>query len=368
MIRVYAEDFVKTAGECEQIVCFGTGKIFSEAREFLEKNGLLNKVRYCIDNNPDKQGREIEMGDGRAQILSLEEYEKRCKGNEFLLITCARIEEVTAQLEQTVNCSKLQYACYNVIANVMAEMDAMKKQLPEKTALSDVPLIPKKIHYCWFGGNPIPDRYKKWMESWHKLCPDYEIIEWNESNYDIGKNEYMRQAYEHRKWGFVPDYARLDIIYNYGGIYLDTDVELIANMDDMLYQKGFVGFESRKYVNLGLGFGAVKHHKMIKAFLESYEGLSFVNEDGSLNMTASPVYQTEALKKYGLENNGEYQIINDITVFPEKMFSGKSLSTRRIKLAAYSKSIHHYDGSWLPEEEKAHAEFCRKYISEELGE
>ena len=105
-------------------------------------------------------------------------------------------------------------------------------------------MIPKKIHYCWVGGNSKPPLVKKCIQSWKKYCPDYEIIEWNESNYDISKNIYMKQAYEAKKWAFVTDYMRLDIIYEHGGIYLDTDVELIKNIDDLLSNEAFAGIES----------------------------------------------------------------------------------------------------------------------------
>ena len=125
-------------------------------------------------------------------------------------------------------------------------------------------MIPKIIHYCWFGGNEIPENDKKCIESWKKYCPDYKIIRWDESNYDYKKNSYMREAYEAKKWGFVPDYARLDIIYNYGGIYLDTDVELLKSLDEILDCEGFFGFESENLVNLGLGFGAVKGNEIIR--------------------------------------------------------------------------------------------------------
>ena len=157
----------------------------------------------------------------------------------------------------------------------------------------------------------------------------------------------MMQAYENKKWGFVPDFARLDIIYHYGGIYLDTDVELIQNLDDLLYQKGFAGFEGDNYVALGLGFGAVKELPIIKEMLEYYNNIDFVNEDGTLNLIASPVWQTELLLKKGLKLNGEYQIVKDLTIFPEKMLTGKNLGTRRIRLMPYTRSIHHYEGSWL---------------------
>ena len=120
-------------------------------------------------------------------------------------------------------------------------------------------MIPKIIHYCWFGGTEIPEADQKCMASWRKYCPDYTIMRWDESNYDYTKNQYMREAYEAKKWGFVPDFARLDIVYTYGGIYLDTDVEIIRNIDDLLVNSAYMGFESGgAAVNPGLGFGAEK--------------------------------------------------------------------------------------------------------------
>ena len=122
------------------------------------------------------------------------------------------------------------------------------------------------------------------MNSWKKYCPDYEIIEWNESNYDVTKNQYMYDAYKSEKWGFVPDYARLDIIYQYGGIYLDVDVELVQSLDELRYQDGFVGFEDQTEVNFGSGFGAAKGSRIIRELRDEYDRRKFVNEDGSLNL------------------------------------------------------------------------------------
>ena len=156
-------------------------------------------------------------------------------------------------------------------------------------------MIPKKIHYCWFGGNPLPELAQKCIASWKKYCPDYEIIEWNETNYDITKNNYMNQAYENKRWGFVPDYARLDIIYTHGGIYLDTDVELIKPIDELLTLKAFAGVEQNsEYVALGLGFGAEKEHPTIKALRDYYDTLSFV-ENGELGLDESDFNKNASL-------------------------------------------------------------------------
>ena len=146
-------------------------------------------------------------------------------------------------------------------------------------------MIPKIIHYCWFGGNPLPPSAEKCIESWKKFCPDYEIRRWDESNYDITKNQYMQEAYQCKKWGFVPDYARLDIIYDHGGIYLDTDVEIIKTFDELLDCVAFGGVEQESpYVALGLGFGAEKGNDIIRQLRDKYDELHFM-EDGQMNLT-----------------------------------------------------------------------------------
>ena len=136
-------------------------------------------------------------------------------------------------------------------------------------------MIPKVIHYFWFGEQPLTDLAKKCIDSWKKYCPDYEIKLWNEQNYDISKNQYMLQTYKSKKYGFTVDFARLDIIYTYGGIYLDTDVELLKSLDDILNDKCFMGFESNENVALGLGFGAEAGNEIIYSLMHVYDDLNF---------------------------------------------------------------------------------------------
>ena len=213
-------------------------------------------------------------------------------------------------------------------------------------------MIPKIIHYCWVGGNPLPESAKKCIQSWKKYCPDYEIIEWNESNYDFTKNEYMKEALEAKKWGFVPDYARLDIIYRYGGIYLDTDVEIVKSFDELLKYEGFLGFETNEYINLGQGFGAESNNSVIKALLDSYETKHFVESDGTLNMTASPELNTDVLERMGLKRNGNRQSLMGIEVFPSEFFCPKSLNDGVVRKTKNTFSIHHFDASWFTKEQQ----------------
>ena len=213
--------------------------------------------------------------------------------------------------------------------------------------------IPKKIHYCWMGGNPKPESVLKCINSWKKYCPDYEIIEWNESNIDVTMNTYTKQAYESKAWGFVPDYLRLWIIYHHGGIYLDTDVQIIRNFDSLLDKSGFVGFEDDEHINLGHGFGAEPKNHVIGNHLRIYDELKFINEDGSLNRTPSPVYTTQFMNEFGfLRNTDKPQEIENFWCFPPEYFCPKSFKTGMMKITKDTYSIHQFDASWYSEEEQ----------------
>ncbi|HCL03262.1 MAG TPA: glycosyl transferase [Lachnoclostridium phytofermentans] len=213
--------------------------------------------------------------------------------------------------------------------------------------------IPKVIHYCWFGGNGIPEKDKRCIATWKKFCSDYEIIEWNEQNYDVSKNKYMKQAYDAGKWSFVSDYARLDIIYNYGGIYLDTDVELIKNLDDLLSNRAFMGFESDgKMVNCGLGFGAIKECSIIGEMLECYDNKNFIDERGELNLLPIPYILTSLLVEKGLKQDDSFQLIQNMYIYPKEYFCPMEYETGKINITPNTYSIHHFHASWLKEKEQ----------------
>jgi mannosyltransferase OCH1-like enzyme len=207
-------------------------------------------------------------------------------------------------------------------------------------------MIPKKIHYCWFGGNEKPANVIKCINSWKKFCPDYEIIEWNENNFDINQLPYMMQAYEAKKYAFVSDVARLIIVYENGGVYLDTDVELIKPIDELLNNKAFFGFENDENVASGLGFGAESGVELIKKHIEQYEDERFVFEDGSYNLKTCPKYLTELLVSKGLVPNGSEQIIEGVHIYPSEYFNPYDSLTGKLNKTDKTYSIHWYDASW----------------------
>ena len=217
-------------------------------------------------------------------------------------------------------------------------------------------MIPKVIHYCWFGGNPLPETAQKCIASWKKYCPDYEIKEWNETNIDISSVDYMKEAYEEKAWGFVSDVARLQIIYEHGGIYMDTDVEIVKSLDVLLNNSAFFGMEDSSrnipYVASGLGFGAEKGNDLIGKILSDYQNRSFRKDNGILDKTPSPVIQTSLLKGKGFQQKNVLQIIDNAYIYPTEYFSPLSLKTGKLHMTENTYSIHHYSGSWLTESEK----------------
>lgn len=217
-------------------------------------------------------------------------------------------------------------------------------------------MIPKTIHYCWFGGNPLPPLAKKCIESWKKYCPDYEIIEWNETNYDVETAPiYVRQAYEEKQWAFVSDYVRLQIIFAHGGIYLDTDVELLKSLDPFLDHNAYFGIESEAYgimVATGLGFGAEKNSPVVKAMMEVYLDIPFVLPDGTFDKKPCPRRNTEAIKLFGFIEKDENQLLEgDIAIFSSKYFCPMSFSDGVLHRTKDTCSIHHFSGAWRTKEQ-----------------
>ncbi|MBQ8619659.1 MAG: glycosyl transferase [Clostridia bacterium] len=218
-------------------------------------------------------------------------------------------------------------------------------------------MIPKTIHYCWFGRNPKPELAERCIASWKKRCPDYEIIEWNEDNFDVYSCPlYVRQAYEAKKWAFVSDYARLKVVHDHGGIYLDTDVELVKGLDALLGYDAFFGFEDGKHVATGLGFGAVKGAQILREMLQDYEGIPFVLADGSYDTKTCPVRNTEALLHHGLQQKDQKQLLNgNICVLPSICMCPIDFNSGKRRWSPRTISIHWFSTSWMTEaEKKAH--------------
>lgn len=209
-------------------------------------------------------------------------------------------------------------------------------------------MIPKVIHYCWFGRSEKPKLAQKCIASWKTFCPDYEIIEWNEDNFDVNMNGYTRMCYEQKKYAFLSDYARLLVVAEHGGIYFDTDVELLVSPDFLLDHEAFWGFETPEYVASGLGFGSVAHGTVIEAMLREYDQLL----DGQHGTIGCPHLNTAALVQLGLQQNGTYQNVADAIILPSDYLNPYESATGRIKKTANTISIHWYSATWMNKRQK----------------
>ena len=209
-------------------------------------------------------------------------------------------------------------------------------------------MIPKKIHYCWFGRNPLPKVVEECMASWRRVMPEAEIIRWDESNYDVTAVPYVAAAYKAKKWAFVSDYVRLDVIYREGGIYLDVDVELLKPLDPLLTDRAFCGREDELKVNTGLVLAAEAGHPIVRGMRDAYLGYQYLDEKDNFSSPACPVLQTDYLRPLGLlPMRSGYQDIQGIRVYPQEYFNPVD-EFGVPHLTSNSYCLHHAMASWLP--------------------
>lgn len=331
----------------KRLICYGAGKMLDEmAEEIPQLQDICKEIRI-VDGDKKKTGSIRYIWGKEFIIENIEMLHKSINKENVILITSMAFVEIASILSEYLESGTPVF-----IFNLMRKVDRDSRLLfiddtSEIVGKSETQQIPKIIHYFWFGRKPIPDEFKRNIDTWRKFCPDYKIIEWNEDNCDIDSCRYAAEAYRHGKYGFVPDYFRLKTIYEQGGIYLDVDVELLKPLDELLYLDAFACFEDNEHVAFGGGFGAKKGLPLLKEMYQIYEEESFIHFDGTFNLIASPVYQTSVLKKYGLICDGHMQIIEKMTILPMNFLIAKSGRTGKLYITDQTFSIHHYAATWF---------------------
>lgn len=209
--------------------------------------------------------------------------------------------------------------------------------------------IPHIIHYCWFGNNPKPKLILKCIDSWKKFHPDWEIREWNENNYDVTKNDYIKEAYAQKKWAFVCDFARFDILNEYGGVFLDTDVEFLRSIpNEFLNHEAFAGFETQNTVNPGLIFASIQEHPILKSIIEDYSHKKFGELIDGKRIENIVDIVTKVLLDHGLTPDNSFQIVDGIAIYPNSIFCCFNHETQHFETTEDTVSVHHYFASWSP--------------------
>ena len=230
-------------------------------------------------------------------------------------------------------------------------------------------MIPKIIHYCWFGRGEKPELAKKCIASWKKFCPDFEICEWNEDNCDYLAMSFMAGAYAAKKYAFVSDVMRLIVLEQYGGVYFDTDVEVVRSISPLLNDEGFIGFENDQFVNSGQAMAAVPHQPVVQAMIEEYKKLHFANADGTVNAVGCPHLNSDVLERFGLVRNGREQMVAGIHVYSADYFNPLDSVTGKLTKTENTYSIHWYSMSWLPKHIRLRSKivrFCKRTLGRDI--
>ena len=331
----YAELAKSIRDKNSRIYIYGAGMIGQIVVPYIIETYKLHDYVECyVDADIRKMGKMVAIGSSEYEIRS-PEILSAISSNAVILLTNSKFYPVIGFLDKIAALKDTD--CYIV---------PMMQKIEQRTR------IPKIIHYCWFGGQEMPDFLKKCIASWSDICPKYEIRRWDESNYDVNKYSYTKQAAESGKYGFITDVARLDILYEYGGIYMDTDVKLLKSFDDLQFHKGFVGVERWGNINSGGGIGAVPHHPMIKEMLDYRLKYSFLHEDGTQNIETNGLYETMPFIRHGMRVDNTLQIINDMVVYPASVFHPYDYMSGEENIEDNTISIHYFYGGGMEEEDR----------------
>lgn len=352
------ENFYKYI-EGRKVICIGASKrlqrIYTENASWFDE--WKKGIDYFVDNDENKWNKEYALGNSQYKIYPF----SKIKTEENVVFLITTLNKYIIEI-----CEQLEAVCLNegevfALGMLLNERKHYDDSAVENDLKSDRPFVNKKIiHTFWFSGDDIPDSYVKCIESWKKYCPDYEIKIWNSKNYDVNKNKYMSEAFEAKKWAFVSDYARLDVVYQYGGIYLDMDVEILRNIDDLLKLECFFGVDEWDFIDLGTGFGALPGNSLIKDLLEVYKDRYFYLPDGTIDQEAQPQLLLDTFIKHGYkripasqkEKGACFLSVNYLNVF-----EGTELN--RYHSSGYEYLVHrHHAGWWTEEKRKARYDEC----------
>ena len=313
--------------------------------DFCARFGIENHIKKYIDRDKKKCGHTMQVNNIILEICQLDDIEIDIKRS-LLLISNSDYSSIVDMLDAQSKYDGLKTVIFPIIQTIEINNRIDTSIKPIKDYCDDE--IPKVIHYFWFSKKKMPDNIRKSISNWGKICPDYEIVRWDENNYDIMKNDYVKEAYKLGKWSFISDYTGLDVLYNYGGFYLDTDVELLKSLNPLRKQGAFCGVEKWGNINTGGCCGAIKHHNMIKRMLEYRENMKISSNE--FNVETNGVYETMPFIQLGMKIDNTVQRINNMTIFSSDYFHPYDYMSGQTLLTANTFSIHHFNGGWMSEE------------------
>lgn len=343
------EKFIQHIAD-KDVYIYGLGEYFQRFKEWEVYKRIHGSVAGFIDNG--KVGADFSIFD-KIYMIKSTNFLKSIDSGIVLICSTKQLDSMyqtlcEEQLSDDIECYVLPLIW--AVSNGKDNEDIKKKlKAPDLDRLK----IEKKIHCCWFSGETKPEGYQKCIDSWKRVCPDYEIVEWNSNNYDCEKNRFVRQAHEKKKWAFISDYARLDVLYQYGGIYLDMDVELLKPMDPLLQFDAFFSFDMQNHIDLGSGFGSIKGNPFLQELMEMYRDKDFCDKEGNPRIWkyVQPEYIREVFQRKGIRMDGSMQMVDGMLILPRSYQSPKDcFLLERFVETEDTISVHHYNSEWCGKE------------------
>lgn len=334
----------------KDIYIYGIGDVF---RKFIKREifkDIHQSIKGYIDNG--QVGKEI-MIFGQSYIVHSVEFLKKVSPCIVLLCGIKYMDDMYQALCEQDLPDGVECFILPLIWAVSGGQDDTDVKCLIEDGKDVASRIEKRIHCFWFSNDRKPKEYQNCIDSWKRVCPDYEIIEWNARNYDYTRNLFMKQAFERKKWAFVSDFARLDVIYNYGGIYLDMDVELLKTLDPLLRFNAFFNFGTQNDVDLGSGFGSIKGNTFVKKLLEVYKDKEFVDKSGNMlmNQFIQPELLRESFSRQGFSMNGKMQLVENMLILPRKYYTPvDEFFLQNMAQCDDTRGIHHYNAGWWTKE------------------
>lgn len=347
----------------KDIICWGSGKHFKNITyPFLCESGLIERLRGFLDTTGKE---EVILDDKRYDRVKKSDLYSANTDNTVILIAVTGYMEIQTQLSSDPLLASIKAIPSIYLESLHEDLRMLSVTKPAPNfRKNSKPVIPKVIHTFWFSNEELPIRYKDCLKSWKKYAPDFEIKIWDLNTYKPENCLFFEQAIKDKNWAFASDYARADVLRRHGGVYMDLDVEMLRPIDDLIYNDAYMSFESLSRIECGSGMGAKAGNKILNEICKSYENRPYYKADGSWDNSTCPVRYTEIITKYGLQKNGCFQFVDDITIYPFEVLTGKSFDTGIIYKTDLSYTTHHHNGSWIPKGAKNAMENRYKEIEE----
>lgn len=345
----------------KKIILFGAGRAMESCIDiyFGEK-----EIEFVVDNNKKMWGKSFIHHNKEVQIVGINYFLKELEGKNVadyvLMITSTfYAADIVEQLDKIDELNGM-YCFFQIVVRNTVE------KIPEYSFSHGEEHIPKKIHYFWIGENPLPEEYIRNIATWKYYNPDFEIIQWDESNYDFSKCVYTKECIETKSWGFAINHARIDVINNEGGIYLDTDVIVKSSLIPLLNDEAFFNMGCADRINMGCGFGAKPHMPILRHMMEEFEETHFVDVNGVPQKRPCHLYIHPVLRNYGFSIENRYQKINNIVLYPCEVMSPMTIEGMPDYLSKRTISVHMEKRTWTTEKEKAGIERTINLINERM--